>query len=125
MDELWAMQNQVFTTGEFNYEFSSDDVRDRALAAAIEQFAADGATSQSATDDGIDLEGTVVSRGVTLGAGSASLADRWYSGYFRVATNEKGVVRSYLSTGDAAFGRQLERRTRDLLEKEFAGHVID
>jgi phosphomannomutase len=125
MDELWAMQNQVFTTGEFNYEFSSDDVRDRALAAAIGQFATDGATSQSATDDGIDLEGTVVSRGVTLGAGSASLADRWYSGYFRLATNEKGVVRSYLSTGDAAFGRQLERRTRDLLEKEFAGHVID
>ena len=80
---------------------------------------------QSATEDGIDLEGTVVNRGVTLGAGSASLADRWYSGYFRVATNEKGVVRSYLSTGDAVFGRQLERRTRTLLQQKSAGHVID
>jgi hypothetical protein len=35
------------------------------------------------------------------------------------------VVRSYLSTGDVAFGRQLERRTRDLLEQKFGGHVVD
>ena len=58
-----------------------------------------------------------MNRGVRLSPGSVALADRWYSGYFRVATNEKGVVRSYLSTGDAAFGRELERRTRELLEQ--------
>jgi hypothetical protein len=125
LDELWALQNKVFTTGEFNYQFSSNEVRDRALAAAIQQFAAEGATIKSATDDGIDLEGTVVSRGVELGAGIANLVDRWYSGYFRVATNENGVVRSYLSTGDTEFGRQLERRTRDLLGREFGGNVVD
>ena len=125
MQQLWKLQDQVFTTGEFNYEFADDTVRDQALAAAIAQFEADGATTQSATADGIDLEGTVVNRGVQLGAGSVALADRWYSGYFRVATNEKGVVRSYLSTGDATFGRELERRTRDLLEQQFAGQVID
>jgi phosphomannomutase len=125
MQQLWTLQDQVFTTGEFNYEFSDDTIRDQALAAAIASFQADGATTQSATADGIDLEGTVVNRGVTLAPGSVSLADRWYSGYFRVATNEKGVVRSYLSTGDATFGRELERRTRDLLEQQFGGHVID
>jgi phosphomannomutase len=125
MDELWALQKQVFTTGEFNYQFRDDTIRDRALATAIASFTADGATTQSATVDGIDLEGTVVNRGVTLGAGSVSLADRWYSGYFRVATNEKGVVRSYLSTGDAEFGRELERRTRSHLQQEFGGQVID
>jgi phosphomannomutase len=125
MDELWAMQDQVFTTGEFNYQFPDDTVRNRALATAIERFAADGATAQSTTDDGIDLEGTVVNRGVRLGPDGVSLADRWYSGYFRVATNEKGVVRSYLSAGDAAFGRELESRTRDLLERQFHGQVID
>ncbi|HEY4235220.1 MAG TPA: hypothetical protein VGM76_17445 [Lacipirellulaceae bacterium] len=125
MDELWNLQDQVFTTGEFNYQFPTDRVRDQALAAAVRELEADGATSQSSTTDGIDLEGTVVSRGVMLGAGSAKLADHWYSGYFRGATNEKGVVRSYLSTGDVAFGRQLERRTRDLLEQKFGGHVVD
>lgn len=125
MDELWQLQDQVFTTGEFNYQLSDDHVRDRALSAAIGSFAGDGATIQSETADGIDLEGTVVNRGVSLGAGSVALADRWYSGYFRVATNEKGVVRSYLSTGDAAFGRELEARTRKLLESEFGGQVID
>ena len=125
MDELWALQDQVFTTGEFNYQFRDDAIRDRALAAAIASFAADGATAQSATVDGIDLEGTVVNRGVVLGAGEVSLDDRWYSGYFRAATNEKGVVRSYLSTGNVVFGRQLEQRTRALLQQEFGGSVID
>jgi phosphomannomutase len=123
--ELWRLQDRIFTTGEFNYQFADDASRDRALAAAIEQFAADSAVTQSATSDGIDLEGTVVQRGVRLGAGRVALADRWYAGYFRVATNEKGVVRSYLSTGDAAFGRELERRTRDLLERDFHGRVVD
>ena len=66
-----------------------------------------------------------MNRGVALGAGSVSLADRWYSGYFRVATNEKGVVRSYLSTGNGNFGRGLEQRTRPLLDQEFGGQVID
>jgi hypothetical protein len=125
MDELWALQNQVFTTGEFNYQFRDDTIRDRALAATIASFAADGATAQSATVDGIDLEGTVVNRGVVLGADDVSLDDRWYSGYFRVATNEKGVVRSYLSTGNADFGRQLEQRTRTLLQQHFGGAIID
>jgi phosphomannomutase len=125
MDELRALQEQVFTTGEFNYEFADDATRDQALAAAIGQFSADGAHVQSATDDGIDLEGTVVQRGVRLTPGNVELAAGWYSGYFRAATNEKGVVRSYLSTGDNSFGRELEQRTRDLLEREFQGRVID
>ena len=125
MQQLWKLQDQVFTTGEFNYQFADDTTRDQALAAAIAQFEADGATTQTATADGIDLEGTVVNRGVRLSPGSVALADRWYSGYFRVATNEKGVVRSYLSTGDAAFGGELERRTRGLLEQTFGGQVID
>lgn len=125
MQQLWKLQDQVFTTGEFNYQFADDTVRDQALAAAIAQFKSDGATIQTETADGIDLEGTVVNRGVGLSPGSVALADRWYSGYFRVATNEKGVVRSYLSTGDANFGRELESRTRKLLEQNLAGRVID
>jgi len=125
MDKLWSLQDHVFTTGEFNYQFADDAARDRALAAASGQFAADGAHVQSTTDDGIDLEGTVVQRGVRLTPGSVELAGGWYAGYFRVATNEKGVVRSYLSTGDSKFGRELELRTRGLLERDFGGQVID
>ena len=125
LEQLWSLQDQVFTTGEFNYQFADDAVRDRALTAAIGQFAGDGARIQSTTDDGIDLEGTVVQRGVRLTPGSVELASGWYAGYFRVATNEKGVVRSYLSTGDEPFGRDLEARTRKLLEGRFGGKVVD
>ncbi|MGD9636998.1 MAG: hypothetical protein AB7G28_09415 [Pirellulales bacterium] len=125
MQELWRLQDQVFTTGEFNYQFADDTIRDQALAAAIASFVADGAATQSATADAIDLEGTVVNRGVVLHPGSVALSENWYSGYFRVATNEKGVVRSYLSTDDPTFGRELEQRTRSLLERQFSGRVID
>ena len=125
MDELWAMQNQVFTTGEFNYEFSSDErsatgrwrLRSRNSPPTARPPIGHGGRHRSGRHRGESRR--------DARRGSASLADRWYSGYFRVATNEKGVVRSYLSTGDAAFGRQLEQRTRDLLEKEFGGQVID
>jgi hypothetical protein len=67
----------------------------------------------------------VLENGVRLAPASVALADRWYTGYFRAATNEEGVVRSYLSTGDASFGREIEQRTRGLLEREFGGRVVD
>ncbi len=54
MDELWAMQDQVFTTGEFNYQFADDAMRDKALAAVIGHFVKDGAKTVSATPDGKD-----------------------------------------------------------------------
>ena len=31
MDHLWKLQRQVFTTGEFNYQFADDATRDRAV----------------------------------------------------------------------------------------------
>ena len=39
----------------------------------------------TATPDGIDLQGTCVSRGVRLDPGKVGLDDGWYSGYLRMA----------------------------------------
>ncbi len=125
MDNLWAMQNRVFTTGEFNYQFDSDATRDQALAAVIAHFVQGGATTQTATDDGIDLQGTCLSKGVQLEPGNVQLEPGWHSGYLRVATNEKGVVRSYFSTGDTPSGQKVEKEARDILEKQFHGKIID
>ena len=125
MDQLWAWQNQIFTTGEFNYQFEDDAARDRALAAAIQHCVEDGATTVTATPDGIDLEGTFVSKGVLLEPGNVKLEAGWYSGYLRVATNEKGVVRSYYSAGEADTGRRIEMQTRRILEDSFNGKVIE
>jgi len=125
MDQLWVLQERVFTTGEFNYQLQSDRARDLALGALIAHFVQDGASTVTATPDGIDLQGTCLSKGVRLDPGSVRLEPGWYSGYLRAATNEKAVVRSYFSAGDNAEGKKVEARTRAILEKEFQGRAID
>ena len=125
MDRLWEMESRIFTTGEFNYQFDSDSTRDRALEALVRHFVYEGAATVTATPDGIDLQGTCLSRGVHLEPGKVALDDGWYSGYLRVATNEKGVVRSYFSAGDTASGGRVEQEARRILQEEFKGAVID
>lgn len=126
LDRLWALQQQVFTTGEFNYQFPDDAVRDRALDAVVDHFRQQGASITTHTDDGIDLQGTVLQRGVrTDDRGGLSLEPGWFSGYLRIATNEKGVVRSYFSAGETRIGERIEEQARDLLENQFDGQVIE
>ncbi|MCC6579004.1 MAG: hypothetical protein IT440_01075 [Phycisphaeraceae bacterium] len=125
LDRLWELEGRVFTTGEFNYQFADDAVRDRAMAAVLDHFTGQGASKVTHTPDGIDLQGTVISKGVDLTPGSVRLDPGWYSGYLRVATNEKGVVRSYFSADDADAGRAIEQQTRAMLERDFRGKVID
>ncbi len=125
MDELWAMQERVFTTGEFNYQFADDATRDAALDAVIEALRGEGCAIVTATPDGIDLQGTCVSRGVDLRPGAVRLDPGWYSGYLRVATNEKGVVRSYFSAGETGVGVRVEALARAILEQQFKGKVVE
>jgi phosphomannomutase len=125
MDQLWSIERRLFTSGEFNYQFDSDETRDRALAAVIAHFAQDGAAAVTTTPDGIDLQGTCLSKGVLLSPGSVTLEEGWYSGYLRIATNEKAVVRSYFSAGDNPCGKQIEARAREILEQQFKGRPID
>jgi phosphomannomutase len=125
MDQLWEMQNRIVATGEFNYQFESDSTRDRALDAVVQHFVRDGAGTVTATPDGIDLQGTCLFKGVRLDPGAVKLDEGWYSGYLRIATNEKGVVRSYFSAGESSTGGRVEQETRRILEQQFNGTVID
>lgn len=125
MDDLWKLQQSICTTGEFNYRFPDDTTRDGAMAAVIRHFADEGASTVTATQDGIDLEGTVLSKGVGLDDGRVTLAPEWYSGYLRVATNEKSVVRSYFSTGSPSALNRIESLTRQILERSFAGRTVE
>jgi hypothetical protein len=60
-----------------------------------------------------------------LTPGAVRLDEGWFSGYLRVATNEKGVVRSYFSAGDTANGQRIEREARSLLESRFKGVIVE
>jgi hypothetical protein len=126
LDKLWTLQQQVFTTGEFNYQFPDDTVRDQALETVVEHFQSQGASATTRTADGIDLQGTVLQRGVNADdRGGLTVEAGWFSGYLRVATNEKGVVRSYFSAGETRTGERVEEQARDILENQFNGQVIE
>jgi phosphomannomutase len=125
MDELWAMQNRVRTTGEFNYQFADNATRDAALAAIIRQVVADGAGTMTTTPEGVALESTVISKGVTIDESGVQLKPGWYTGCLRVSTNEKGVVRSYFSSADSRQIERIEGQARGILADGFSGKVVD
>ena len=122
LHELRSLEDSFFTTGEFNYQLPGDAERDAALAAALQLFRDDGAALVSRTDDGSDLMGIHVSKG--MDAATGALSPDWYQAYLRVATNEKAVMRSYLSSGDPSMGRAWETRLRSLLESR-GGRVVE
>jgi len=123
--ELTEAQATSFSTGEFNYRFENDLVRDEALASVVSRLAALGAHCQSETADGIALEGTCLSRGVRLTDTGLGLEPSWYSGYLRVATNEPSVVRSYFSAESSSVGQGIEGTVREILEQAYGGVVVD
>jgi phosphomannomutase len=122
LPDLWIMQKKVFTSGEFNYQMDNDRIRDAAMAKALESLRAEGAALVSRTAEGVDLMGTVFSRGIDLDSGR--LQAGWYQGYLRNATNERAVVRSYLSADAEGGGRQKEQELRVIYES-YGGRVID
>ncbi len=125
LGEIREMQDQLFTSGEFNYEFISDEIRDKAMAALVRYFKNDGASIITKSQDGIDLEGSVIYKGVEISADEVKLSENWYAGNIRVSTNEKGVVRSYVSSHDRMSGEKIVASLKAILENQFGGKVID
>ena len=120
-----SLQDQIFTSGEFNFEFKDDHIRDLAMNAVIEIFENDQAQLTTHSENGDDLEGTVVYKGIERQSGKIILNDDWYAAYVRTATNEKGVVRSYISSGDNRIGRALQDQIIRLLTAQFNGKEIE
>jgi phosphomannomutase len=115
LEELWERQEEVYCTGEFNYQLADDELRDRALVELVEWFKTDRAQVITQTDEGIDLQGTVVRKGIGFDGSQIILSADWYSGYLRIATNEKAVLRCYLSAGRADSGSRLKKTIKKIL----------
>lgn len=125
INEIRELQDQIFTSGEFNFEFKDDTIRDQAMRAVIALFEQDGATMTTHSENGDDLEGTVVYNGVEHLKGKIKLQDDWYAAYVRTATNEKGVVRSYISSCSIEAGKKLQNKIVRLLTDRFGGKEIE
>ena len=125
INEIRILQDTIYTSGEFNFEFADDNLRDRAMNAVIAFFRNDRARLTTHSENGDDLEGTVVYKGISSGSGKMNLQDDWYAAYVRTATNEKGVVRSYISSCDSKVGKNLQEKIIRLLKEEFGGKEIE
>ena len=125
ISEIRTLQDQIFTSGEFNFEFADDTIRDQAMYAVIELFENDQARLTTHSENGDDLEGTVVYKGIAVQSGKITLNDDWYAAYLRTATNEKGVVRSYISSCNTRIGKALQEKIVRLLTDQFKGKEIE
>lgn len=108
MDRLWTLQNKIFTTGEFNYSFKNNEIRDIAMKDVVNYFRGKNAVIKIESLEGVDLQGTVVFSEVDLETKNLELEDDWFSGYFRVSTTEENIFRSFLSSGNADIGKSIE-----------------
>lgn len=123
--QIRELQDQIYTSGEFNFQFADDIQRDCALNAVLSFFENEKAGLTTKSEDGIELEGTVVYKGVHIGKGEFSLDTQWYSAYIRSATNEKGIVRSYISAGDAVVGERIKYKIENILKDLFLGKEVE
>jgi len=124
MDTLWELQDRVFTTGEWNYSFENNEIRDKAMEEVIDHFIDKNAEIRSESFEGVDLQGTIVSSGIDLETGALKAADKWYCGYFRVSTTEEKIFRSFLTFGNADIGKILECEIIEICQKH-AGREVE
>ncbi|NOY60594.1 MAG: hypothetical protein GXO75_16925 [Calditrichaeota bacterium] len=125
LNNIINLQASIHSTGEMNYKFPDDDTRNRGLDAIIKCFTDLRAETISHTKDGIDLEGILVLYGINIDTFAIKDPDRWFSGYFRIATNEKSVARFYITTQSASDCESYEAIIRETLETEYDGIVVD
>jgi len=117
MKKLWDLQRQVHSTGEFNYSFKNDEIRDSAMDEVISYFKGKEASIKSKSLEGIDLQGTAVYSGIDLNGKNQEITDNWYSGYFRSSTTEGSVFRSYLSSCNNRLLNIMENDIIEICEK--------
>jgi len=125
LKNIMELQASIHSTGEINYQFPDDDIRDRALRDMVRRFTDLGARTITHTKDGIDLEGIMLLYGVNAETFDIEDADQWFSGYFRVATNEKSVARFYITAQNAPDCQRYETMIRETLERGYNGRVIE
>ena len=125
IEHILKLQENVCLTGEINYKFADDEVRDNALKSIVQRFTGLGAKIITHTSEGIDLQGIMVLYGINPESLILEIQDRWFTGYFRIATNEKSVARFYLSARNAEDCRNYEKMIRDTLENEYNGIAVD
>ena len=124
LSKMREIDRSVHTTGEINYQFSTDSERDEAISLAASILTEDNALISHTTNEGIELQGIAFTKGINPVTKLIEDND-WYSGFYRVSTNEKSVARYYLSSGSEKVLKHLFSQIRIICEKELCGMKVE
>ncbi len=92
--ELFALQDQTRREREWGHHFERDESRAAALDAVKARFEALGATAMEETRGGLDLEATLMRRGLPFDIDATTrLADDWLQVCQRISQSENGLAR--------------------------------
>jgi len=106
-EELFAIQSRTSREREWGHYFRTDDDRATALAAVQAYFENAGAEARSETKGGMDLEATMMRRGLPFEIDVDSrLEQGWVQICQRVSQSENGLARWEVVAGDAAIAAQ-------------------
>jgi len=93
-EELLAIQSQTSREREWGHRFPSDEHRARALEAVQKHFESLGAIAKRETNRGLDLEATMMRRGLPFEVDQTTrLADDWLQVCQRISQSENHLAR--------------------------------
>jgi phosphomannomutase len=121
-DELMALQSTVAREREWGFMFPSNAARADALAAVEEHFAAQGLRAMCEMDTGMDLEATLMRRGLPFQIGvDTVLCDDWLQVCHRASQSEDGLARWEVVGHHGASVRQAKREVAEVVSRFGAG----
>jgi phosphomannomutase len=119
---LFEIQATTAREREWGYKFGSDGQRAEALQAVRELFESHGAKSMTEMKNGMDLEATLIRRGLPFDVDQDTrLADDWIQVCQRVSQSETGLARWEVVGGKSESVRQAKRSISELAAHYGAG----
>ncbi|MCA9266407.1 MAG: hypothetical protein KDA60_21255, partial [Planctomycetales bacterium] len=122
LTKLFEIQETTAREREWGYKFESDDQRSDALDAVQAMFEADGAQSMKDMKNGMDLEATLMRRGLPFDVDqNTQLSDDWLQVCQRISQSENGLARWEVVGGRADLVQAAKRSIAECVRRYGAG----
>ncbi|HKI34364.1 MAG TPA: hypothetical protein VKA46_21095 [Gemmataceae bacterium] len=121
-ERLFALQTRTAREREWGYKFPTDEARAGALRAVREHFEAQGACAVERMKNGMDLEATLIRRGLPFDINQDTrLGGDWLQVCQRVSQSESGLARWEVVGGRADLVAQARRAVAECARRLGAG----
>lgn len=121
-ERLFTVQARTAREREWGYKFPTDEARAAALRAVREHFEAGGARSTERMKNGMDLDATLIRRGLPLDVNEdTKLGEDWLQVCQRVSQSENGLARWEVVGAREDLVRQAKREVAECVRRFGAG----